>query len=68
MTIKHSSELFKPHLPHCGGVAKGYKFLLCPECGKYGVSSRVISPKLIRKVCRYCYWIEGVNKEVRRWE
>lgn len=57
-------DKYKPHMPTGGGMSRGYKFIKCPNCGKRGVSSRIISLKsgLIRKVCKYCHWIEGANR------
>jgi len=52
-------DKYKPHIWTGGGMSKGYKFMMCPECGKRGVSSRVISKKLIRKCCKYCGWLEA---------
>ena len=51
-------DKYKPHIDKGGGIPKGYRFKICPECGKRGVSSRVIGRKLIRKACRYCGWLE----------
>lgn len=45
-----------------GGMRKGYKFLLCPKCGKHGVSSKVMlygGKATARKSCKYCGWFEG---------
>ncbi len=52
-------DAYRPHKPTGGGIPGGYKFMVCPTRGKRGVSSRVISPKLIRKVCRFCNWMES---------
>ena len=59
---KVRDDMFRPHTSTGGGTPKGYKFMICPGCGKRGVSSRVISSKgPIRKVCKYCHWIEAVS-------
>jgi len=59
--IKEMDDKYKPHIDKGGGMPKGYRFMACPECGRIGASSRIIGKTLIRKVCRYCGWIEGLK-------
>lgn len=58
--MKSNIDKYRPHISTGGGMLAGYKFMICPQCGKRGVSSRV-SKKLIRKCCKYCGWIEGIK-------
>jgi len=52
-------DKYRPHISTGGGMTQGYRYIICPECGRHGVSSRIIDHKpTIRKVCRYCGWIE----------
>jgi len=65
MTSEYQNHKYRPHISRGGGMTQGYKFTVCPSCGRQGVSSRIISTKgkgLIRLVCRYCLWIQGINK------
>lgn len=62
MIATPNTDKYKPHIYKGGGTPAGYKYKLCPDCSKYGVSSRVINHKgkgLIRKICKYCGWMEG---------
>ena len=67
-------DKYKPHIHKGGGLPRDYKFMACPRCSKKGVSSRVISNKgagLVRKVCKYCGWIESgltTNNWIKRHE
>jgi len=60
---KYQTDKYRPHIDRGGGMSKGYTFMLCPECGKHGVSSRVIGGRLVRKACKYCGWFEGNTKK-----
>jgi len=64
MTSEYQNHKYRPHIPASGGMTQGYKFTVCPSCGRQGVSLRVIGRKdkvLIKLVCRYCLWIQGIK-------
>lgn len=55
-------EKYQSHISSGGGMPTGYKFMVCPKCGRYGVSSRILKSKgkaTARKSCKYCSWMEG---------
>jgi len=66
-----SDNKFRPHILTGGGMPQGYKFRICTQCGKHGVSSRVFNSQgraIALKVCKYCGWGESLQgtKEVRK--
>jgi len=46
-----------------GGMRKGFKFYICPKCGKRGVTSRVSRGKrgkvIAHRICKYCGWYQA---------
>ena len=45
-----------------GGMQKGYKFQVCPDCKRRGVSTKVSRGKSGRitahRICKYCHWFQ----------
>ncbi len=57
----YKDDRYRPHIQKGGGMPRGYSFILCPNCGKRGVSSRVTNSNgkaMARKICKYCGWME----------
>lgn len=45
-----------------GGMTKGFRFKLCPQCGRQGVSLKIMKGRMRQisqhKTCKYCGWFE----------
>lgn len=55
-------DKYRPHIDKGGGMPKGYKFQVCPRCGKKGVTARVSRSKsgkiVAHRTCKYCNWFQ----------